>query len=232
MCCCNHKIRGRWHVDQETPNQNFLFMNIHISFPPRKTTLGQKYSWWDCNGQLSWSDSKWSLQRQNCGSEVSWRHWRRPLRPKPRPSLTCVRSAVVVEQMHLINMIHLPKNVAETRWKVKPLRGPWPSQLRGPTRTLSPDWSRKVLPLSSACSFALLLFALLVARCRHTRDGRIWGGWFVLRGASGWSARQQVDARPRVPAMSVHVERRRLVDHASCLWLAVALVAVVSCKYN
>lgn len=69
--------------------------------------------------------------------------------------------------------------------------------------------SDQVLLFSFSCFFALLLFAFLTARCWQGRDGHILWVSFILHNVGFWSPRQQVNTRPRVPAMSVPAECTR-----------------------
>lgn len=69
--------------------------------------------------------------------------------------------------------------------------------------------SDQVLLFSCSCFFALLLFAFLTARCWQGRDGHILWVSFILHNVGFWSPRQQVNARPRVPAMSAPAECTR-----------------------
>lgn len=220
----HHKIRRRWHDDQETPNLStsyyFGIKNKHIFFSTPERHVVQKREY-----KYNWQLTGGNLQRENvrASSDEASRHWFLPQSPQLRAwhqpwsshgdytldkhdSLTCACCDIQMECEC--------SQLAQLR---PPLKG------NSEVRPWFVSESDQVLIFRLCCFIAALLIAFLMSRCWRMRAELLFGACFILHDVAFWSPKQQVKERPRVAEMSVSAECTRndwqLVGHASSIWL-------------
>lgn len=172
----HHKIRRRWHDDQETPNLStsyyFGIKNKHIFFPPQKDTLCK-------NANTNPTGKRCSGEETPTGNVQDETHrwklaaWKRACKfgrsltslvSSPKPSVTCMAWTVVLSWRlyTLINMIRSPAHVATSRWNVSAPSWPRSVHLWRATRRFNLDLSRNLTKSSFLDSVASSLrFSLL-----------------------------------------------------------------------
>lgn len=134
-----------------------------------------KYSWWDCNKQLSWLNLnvEFAAFKLRASLNEASGNWSLPLgtRVTPVTYLHELYRGHLKEQIYLINMIHLPMNVAKSRSNVNPLSGPRSFHLWKATRIFILDLSRNLTKsvflafvASSLCFSLLSLWPAVVRR--------------------------------------------------------------------
>lgn len=229
-----------WSRDSKSFKE--LWDNEYPHFPPETLWANMwikiqfaKYSWWDCNRQPSWLNLKLefaALKLRESLKEAS-RHER--VLPSwcvtPRTSVHEIYRGHPVEQIHL--MIHLPMNVAKSRWNVNPLSGPRSPHLWEATRIFTLDLSRsrtKSFFLAFVAASSLCFSLLFLWPAVDRREMGIFLG-FVLSSMVSASATQgnrltQGRGCPPVHRKALTTPGSRLLSLIGCL----PPVAVVTCK--
>lgn len=170
MSCCTIKYgEDDTMIKRLQISQHHITLGLRICtfFSPQKDTLckNANTNTKRCSGDETLTANvqdetyRWNLQRENCVQV-----WTKPhvtyFFPKALSNVHGINRGHLMEMIHLINMIHSPVNVANSRSNVSPPSWPWSFHLWKATRRFNLDLeSDHVFIFRFCCFIAALLIA-------------------------------------------------------------------------